>query len=78
MLQSNLDPCLSIGDKLICIVYVHKLMFGERVELNIHDLAMKLFHLGVDIEQEEDASEFLEFVLESDEEIGLLKMKNLA
>ena len=41
----------------------------------MHDLAMKLFDLGVDLEEEQDASGFLGVNLERDEETGLLKMK---
>ena len=44
-------------------------------ESDIHDLAMKLLDLGVDIEQEQDAAGFLGVDLECDEETGILKMK---
>ena len=54
MLQSNLDPCIFIGDELICIVYVDDLIFWGKYESDIHDLAMKFRDLRVDIEQEED------------------------
>ena len=30
MIQSNLDPCLFIGDKVICIVYIDGLIFWVR------------------------------------------------
>ena len=41
----------------------------------MHDLAMKLRDIGVDLEQEEDAAGFMGVNLERDEETGLLKMK---
>ena len=44
-------------------------------ESDIHDLAMKLLDLGVDIEQEQDAAGFLGVDLECDEETGILKIK---
>ena len=75
ILQYNLYPCLFIGDKVICIVYVDNLIFWEKYESDMHDLAMKLFDLGADLEEEEDASGFLGVNLERDEETGLLKMK---
>ena len=44
-------------------------------ESDIHDLAMKLLDLGVDIEQEQDAAGFLGVDLECDEETGIIKTK---
>ena len=38
MLQSNLDPCLFIGDISIYIVYVDDLIFWAKDESDIHDL----------------------------------------
>ena len=49
MLQSNIYPCLFIGDKVVCIVYFDDLIFWANFESNIHDLAMKLCDLGVDL-----------------------------
>ena len=49
MLQYNIDTCLFIGDKVICIVYVDNLIFWAKDESYIHDLAIKLRDLGVDI-----------------------------
>ena len=75
MLQYNLDPCLFIGDKVICIVYVDGLLFWAKDKSDIHDLAMKLGNLGVDLKQEEDAAVCMGVNLERDEETGLLEMK---
>ena len=41
----------------------------------MHDLAIKLCDLGVEIEQEKDATGFLGVYLECDEETGILKIK---
>ena len=59
MLQSNIDPCLFIGDKVICIVYVDDLIFCSKDESYMHNLETKLRDLGVDLEQGEDAAGFL-------------------
>ena len=64
MLQSNLDPCIFIGDKVICIVYVDDLIFWAKDKLYIRDLAIKLHALGVDLEQEGDYPGFMGVNLE--------------
>ncbi len=51
MHQSKFDPCLFVGEKVMCIVYVDDLIFWERDEDDIHDLAMELRDLGMDLEQ---------------------------
>ena len=72
MLQSNFYPWLFIGDKVIWRVFVDDLIFWAKDESDIHDLAMKLCGLGVDLEQEQDAARFLEVNLERDEETFIL------
>jgi hypothetical protein len=42
MVQSKLDPCLFVGEKVICISYVDDLIFLARNEKDIHHIAMKL------------------------------------
>ena len=42
MKQSELDPCLFIGEKVICIVYVDDLLFWARDDNDINDLAFGL------------------------------------
>ena len=59
MLQYNLDPYIFIGDTEDFIVYVEELIFQEKDESDIHYLAINIFVLGVDLEQEEDAYGFL-------------------
>ena len=75
MPQSKLDPCLFVGDKVICICYVDDLLFWAKDEKDIHNLAMQLRELGVDLEQEDDAAGFLGVRLERVEGTKLLKMK---
>ena len=75
MKQSQLDPCLFIGTKVTCIQYVDDLLFWARDENDIHELAMNLREVGVDLEQEDDAAGFLGVLLEKDPDTGLLEMK---
>ncbi len=74
MSQSNLDPCLFVGDKVICIFYVDDLLFWAQDEKDIQKLAMALHEQGVDLDQEDDAAGFLGVCLENDAETCLLEM----
>ena len=73
--QSSLDPCLFVGSKVIAISYVDDLIFWARDEKDIHDVAMKLREVGVDLEQETDAAGFLGIRMERDPTTGLIEMK---
>ena len=75
MEQSKFDPCLFVGDRVICICYVDDLLFWSRDEKYITELAMQLRELGVDLEQEDDAAGFLGVRLERNEDTGKLEMK---
>ncbi len=43
MRQSNLDPCLFVGEKVIYIYYVDDLLFWAQDENDIHELVMELW-----------------------------------
>ncbi len=73
--QSKFDPCLFIGDKVICVCYVDDLIFWSRDESDIDAVAMQLRGVGVDLEQETDAAGFLGIKMERDATTGLLEMK---
>ena len=73
--QSSLDPCLFVGPKVIAISYVDDLIFWARDESDIHDVAMRLREVGVDLEQETDAAGFLGIRMERDPTTGQLEMK---
>ena len=75
MEQSKFDPCLFVGDRVICICYVDDLLFWSRDDKYITELAMQLRELGVDLEQEDDAAGFLGVRLERNEDTGKLEMK---
>ena len=57
--KSKFDPCLFLGEKVTCIVYVDDLIFWARNEDNIHNLEINLRELGVNLDQEDDAVGFL-------------------
>jgi len=73
--QSKFDPCLFVGEKVTVIVYVDDLIFWVKDEAAIHNTAMKLRELGVDLEQEDDAAGFLGVTMDRNEHSGLLEMK---
>ena len=64
MRQSKLDPCLFLGEKVTCILYVDVILFWTRNKDNIHNLEMYFQELGVDLEQEDDIVGFLGVTLE--------------
>jgi hypothetical protein len=57
--QSKFDPCLIVGTKVICFVYIDDLIFWSKDTLAINASVMQLHELGVDLEQEDDAAGFL-------------------
>ena len=57
--QSNLDPCLFVSDKVICICHVDDYLFWSRNESDITDVFDKLRDEGVQIEPEDDTAGFL-------------------
>ena len=57
--QSRFDPCLFVESKVICIVYVDDIIFWSKNAADIDSSAIQLHELGVDIKQEDDATEFL-------------------
>jgi hypothetical protein len=73
--QPKFDPCLFVGTKVICVVYVDDLIFWSKDTLVINESAIQLRNLGVDLEQEDDTAGFLEVTLERDPETSLLEMK---
>ena len=72
--QSELDPCLFVGEKVVAIAYVDDLLFWSKDEEHIHELAIKLRAAGVDLEEEEDAAGFLGVKIEKNSD-GLLELK---
>ena len=70
MKQSEHDPCLFIGPKVIAVAYVDDLLFWAKDENDITDLMIQLRENGLDLEKEDDCAGFLGVdvkVLEADE-----------
>ena len=74
MQQSDLDHCLFIGEKVICVVYVDDLLFWSTEEDHIVSLAEALRLEGVDLEEEGDAAGFLGVKLEREQDTGRIRM----
>ena len=77
MVQSNMDPCLFIGEKGMAIIYVDDLLFWSVNVNEIHEKAMKLREQGVDLEQEDNAAGFLGVALDCDEKTGMMEIKQV-
>ena len=60
MQVSKLDPCLFVGENVICISYVDDILFWSTDEKFIDELAGKLRDQGLLLEQENDAAWFLD------------------
>ncbi len=73
--QSRFNPCLFVGTKVIWIVYVDDAIFWSKNTADIDSSAMQLHELGVNLEQEDDAPEFLGVTLEHGPETNLLEIK---
>ena len=58
--QSDFDPCLFIGSKVILVMYVDDILMWSIHEKHIYELGTKLCEQGVDLEEEDDAAGFLE------------------
>ena len=72
MVQSNMDPCLFIEERVMAIIYVDDILFWSMDVNAIHDKAIKLREKGVNLEQEDDAEGFLGVTLGCDETTGLM------
>ena len=49
MNQTQLDPCLFVGDKVVCICYVDYLILWSQNESDIDDIEKLLIDGGVDL-----------------------------
>ncbi len=55
----RIDPCLFIGKRIITILWIDDLLFWSQDKKHIHNLAIKLWETGVDLDQEDSAAGFL-------------------
>ena len=72
---SKFDLWLFVGEKAMCIVYVDAIIFWSKNEQDIHDIAMNLRSVGVDLEQEDDTSGLLGVTMCQDKDTNLTEMK---
>ena len=75
MERSALDPCLFIGEKVMCICYVDDLIFWSLDEADIDELGNQMISVGVALEQESDAVGFLGVRMELSQTTGLAELK---
>ena len=54
---------------------MYDLILSEKYEKDIHDLDIKFFKAGVDLDKEDDAAEFLGVTLERNKKTGLIEMR---
>lgn len=59
-MQSNLDPCLFVGEKVIMLVYVDDILMYARVDKEINKLINTLKQEYVLIRWEAQLKDFLE------------------
>ena len=72
--QSKHDPCLYIGDNIICVTYVDDLLFWSKDDSKIESTISELKSLGVDLEKESNASGYLGVKMEKDLKTGEIVM----
>ena len=72
--QSTLDPCLFVGDKVICICYVDDYLFWSRDESDISAVTAQLREQGVNLQPEDDTAGFLGIDLKRDPTTGTIEM----
>jgi hypothetical protein len=73
----NLDsiPASLLESKVISIVYVDDIIFWSKNTADIDSSVIQLRELGVDLKQEDDATEFLGVTLECNLKTNLLEIK---
>ena len=70
MIQSQHNPCLFISDTVIGVQYVDDLLFWSKDEEEIDQTINSLKLLGVDLEEEGDASGYLGVKMDKDPKTG--------
>jgi len=57
--QSEVDPCIFISEKVICLVYIDETLFFSPNELDIDAVLKKLRELNLELNIEDDVAGFL-------------------
>jgi len=70
----DVDPCLFISDKVICLVYVDNTLFYSPKQEYIDEVVKKLEEQEMDLETEDDVAGFLGVHIERNEAKGTIKL----
>ena len=65
MATFQFDPCMFIGDRVIAVAFVDKVLFWSRDEKFGMTLGMKPIEQGLLLEEEDDATSFLKLLWEN-------------
>ena len=71
---TDVDPCLFISDRVICLVYVDDTLFYSPKQEYIDDVIKKLESEGMDLEAESDVAGFLGVHIDRNESNGTIKL----
>jgi hypothetical protein len=72
--NDNIDPCLFISDKVICLVYVDDTLFFSPTEAFINEVIDKLSQSDLDLEVEDSVAGFLGVHIARDPDTGTIKL----
>lgn len=72
--QTDVDPCLFISDKCICLVYVDDTLFFSPDPKYIEEAIEKLRARGMELEPEDSVAGFLGVHIDRDERNGTIKL----
>jgi hypothetical protein len=72
--NDNIDPCLFISDKVICLVYVDDTLFFSPKEDFINEVIDKLSKADLDLEVEDSVAGFLGVHIDRNTENGTVKL----
>jgi hypothetical protein len=72
--QVDVDPCLFISDKCICLVYVDDTLFYSPKQEYIDEAIQKLWDSGMELEVEDSVAGFLGVHIDRDESNQTIKL----
>jgi hypothetical protein len=72
--NDNIDPCLFISDKVICLVYVDDTLFFSPTEAFINEVIDKLSQSDLALEVEDSVAGFLGVHIARDPDTGTIKL----
>jgi hypothetical protein len=74
----DIDPCLFVSDKVICLVYVNDTLFFSPKQEFIDDVIKTLQDMhGMDLEVKQDVAGFLGVHLDHDPSTGHIKLTQI-